>query len=363
MVQQGVIEYIQRLLRQGYDRGTIRSTLINAGYSPSDVRQAMQVATGQKKTRHIPTKLLVIIFISLVVISGVVLLVLKLMQPPLEPLSMSVSLFSSVVQPGSDVTATVSVINPAGRETEGLIDFTVSGPGGRVASRTEEFTVTDQTSVPVSIGIPDGAVAGEYLLKARLSHVTGSKEDSKTFEVVKEAERAAPVAALEEEAEVVARQEQLTCPGGCDDLDFCTSDVCVQGQCRHSPITPCCGNGACEQGEDESSCRVDCGPRRELPSDVTSKAQELAVTNLNAAVGECESLAQQKLADTCLQQISKAAESKEPCTKIAGDDVRDACYIRFAYDDDFTVCEEISNKYMRNSCVQLKKVKAFQQQG
>lgn len=51
------------------------------------------------------------------------------------------------------------------------------------------------------------------------------------------------------------------CPVNCDDSNACTKDVCNQQtdyECRHAPITPCCGNSVCESGETEQSCPSDC---------------------------------------------------------------------------------------------------------
>lgn len=353
MVQQGLIEYIQNLLRQGYDVGTIRTTLINAGYSPSDVNVALRAAGA--KSRHISTKVLVVVFVALVVLSGVVLLALKLMQPPAEPLTFSLSLFSSVVEPGGEVVVTSTVVSPGGRRVSGLIDFVVKGPGGRVVSQTSEFEVETRTNVPVTLSLPDAAQQGSYVVEATLSYAGGKSVQSVSFEVAEEVEVAAPVESLEEEADVVARETQLTCPAGCDDLDFCTADSCVEGQCVNAPIVPCCGNRVCESGESESSCAIDCGERL-VVDDVRERAVAEASSSLSAAMSECDTLAQRELVDGCLLDVSKAAQSKEPCREIVGADKRDACLIVFAYEDDFSVCEEITNKYMRKSCESLRQL-------
>lgn len=45
----------------------------------------------------------------------------------------------------------------------------------------------------------------------------------------------------------------------CDDDDSCTRDECVDGVCSHSTMDPCCGDGACDAGEDCANCEDDCG--------------------------------------------------------------------------------------------------------
>ena len=53
--------------------------------------------------------------------------------------------------------------------------------------------------------------------------------------------------------------------GDCDDQNACTSDDCVSGSCVNTPITPCCGNGIPESGEDCANCPPDvpCSPNEE----------------------------------------------------------------------------------------------------
>ncbi|TAL58450.1 MAG: hypothetical protein EPN86_00085 [Nanoarchaeota archaeon] len=49
------------------------------------------------------------------------------------------------------------------------------------------------------------------------------------------------------------------CPSSCDDNNACTTDICNKDSgylCVNSPITPCNGNGICEQGEYNKS--ADC---------------------------------------------------------------------------------------------------------
>lgn len=50
-------------------------------------------------------------------------------------------------------------------------------------------------------------------------------------------------------------------PIDCDDANPCTTDGCnpANGLCVNEPISSCCGNAFCEQGEDSCTCPIDCG--------------------------------------------------------------------------------------------------------
>lgn len=56
--------------------------------------------------------------------------------------------------------------------------------------------------------------------------------------------------------------DERSCPESCDDGDPCTNDHCsfeTNFECVHDEITPCCGNGVCEDSEDMANeCPEDC---------------------------------------------------------------------------------------------------------
>ncbi len=352
MAQQSLVEYVQKLLKQGYDSGTIRTTLLNAGYSPYDVDAAMRAASGVP-VRRISTQFLVVAFLILLVLAFGTLILLRVAQPPPIILSFSLELFSTEVGPGQDLVVNADIQNPSGRKTSGLIDYVVTGPGGRIASKTESFTLTGQTSVPSSIPLLSPP-PGTYALRATLSYDGKSVSDSVNFEVVEMVvAQALPAEALKEREVEAARELQLKCPGNCDDLNFCTSDACVQGSCVNNPIVPCCGNHQCEPGETASSCLLDCGERSVAPEEIIQKAKELATSDLSKALETCESLAQRKYVDACLSDVAEAGNNKEPCVQIVDDDLRDGCYMTFAFKNDFEVCPHLTNTYVKNSCFNL----------
>ncbi len=363
MVQESLIEYIQKLVKLGYDAGTIRTTLLNAGYSPSDVDTALRIA-GAPAGHRVETRTLAIVFVALLVLGIGVLLMLKALEKPPVQLSFSVDLFSTQVAPGRDLVINALIVNPRGSKTSGLIDYEVTGPAGAIAKKTESFSVTTQANIPTSISIPSAVPSGTYSVHARMSYSNKAPVDiSRSFEVVSKVETAVPGEALQQKKEEKAKELQLTCPGGCDDLNFCTADSCVQGQCVYKPIVPCCGNKECEPSESPSSCVLDCSERPVSVDEIRKKASEAAVADVGRAAEICDTLTQRAYIDSCLVDVSDASKSKEPCSAIIDPEQRDACLIPFAYQGDYTVCKDIANKYMKNSCVSLSAISKLNSTG
>ncbi|HLF54557.1 MAG TPA: hypothetical protein VI612_02460 [Candidatus Nanoarchaeia archaeon] len=342
MAQQSLIEYIQKLLKQGYDIEAIRSTLLQAGYAPYEVDTAIRIAA--KPSRAIPTKMLMIAFVILLVFSLGVIMLIKILQAPPVVLSLKITALSTQTAPGENLILTAEIQNPSGRKTNALLDYTLAGPGGRITAPTESITVTTKTNVPSNIPIPKDAQPGSYTLTAVLSYQDKTATQRLNIEVTTEPTKAPEV--LKKEVEEEAREIQQACPGGCDDLNFCTTDTCAQGTCQHTTITPCCGNNVCEPGEDESSCPIDCG-KAVNPEEITKQAEG---ENTQDAISLCNTLGQRTYIDSCLSRVAETKNDQTICDGIVDTEIRDSCYIHFSYNNDFSVCPKITNPYLKSSC-------------
>lgn len=350
MVQESLVEYCRQLLAQGYDAETIRTTLVNAGYSKFDANDALRAAGANVSSGvRLSGKTLLFVFGGLLALALIVWLVLLFTGPEPTPLGVSTSLLSAQVGSGEEVVINVDISNPDDRKVSASLEVTVSGPAGVVDIRSESLQLDSSRRVPVRILIPEGSPDGQYVVDAVLSYGPLTVRSSSSFTVRSEIVQA-PVGVVDVPVEE-AIDVSLTCPASCDDLQFCTRDSCVAGVCVNEPIVPCCGNGVCEAGE-EGVCSVDCSPQTS-PQTIIEEAVGLAVANTQGAVQKCLSLGQQFYVDSCLNDVASAANSKSVCEQISSSESRDACLISFAYKGDFSVCAQIQDVYLRSSCESL----------
>ncbi|PIN75901.1 hypothetical protein COV18_01840 [Candidatus Woesearchaeota archaeon CG10_big_fil_rev_8_21_14_0_10_37_12] len=346
MARQSLVSYVQRLVSQGYDLKVIRTTLEKAGYSNVEIQDAFRAA-GATHQHAISTRVLVILFVVLGLLVGVIFVVLTFSREPVE-LSATLNVLTQEVSPGKVVSVSVDVFNPSGREITSTVDVALSLSGSMVLSEAKQVSVTDRASVSFSLLVPASANFGNYDISAVVLY--GSKQITKRSKVSVVAAAQKPEIVIDTVA--VPREQLEMCPAGCDDLNFCTTDVCSNGQCSHSPIVPCCGNGACESGESAAICMLDCGGGVSAAGRI-DQAANLATVDFSRARNTCDSIGQRNLVDRCLITIATKSKRMEVCDEIVTDDTRDSCYLDFAYDNNYVGCGKIMNQFLKNSCFAL----------
>ena len=73
---------------------------------------------------------------------------------------------------------------------------------------------------------------------------------------------------------LVSNETAKQCPSSCDDSKICTDDVCsvdTNYACINTPLSSCCGNAICEDGENITSCALDCNRSEKITSNVSIK--------------------------------------------------------------------------------------------
>lgn len=339
MVEKTLINYIKKSLKEGYSEQSIKNRLAQAGYSQYDIQEAFQKASK----KQINIQPLLIIFGILLVGIIIVIIALSITSKPPAELILNVQTYKTQVSPGEEVIFNANIMNPSGRTTETLVDATIKGRQV-IYIPSQTVIVREQASVPITAQIPQGAEEGQYDAEITISYDGKQKRRTQTFEVAK-LEFPTKTEELTESERV---EQKIAVCRDCDDLDLCTDDECIQGKCVHTQIIPCCGNGVCEAGE--TNCR-DC------QTDAYTEIEQTAKNNPEQALQMCKT---SENVDICIKKTAIASVRKMYCEHIQDSELRDACYITFAYTGDFTVCEKIENKYTRNSCYTMKNIAKYE---
>lgn len=351
MAQQSLIEYVNKLLNSGYDTGTIRTTLINAGYPPSEVNRALNYAKqGEKKQISLNLKAILIGAGILILLIILALAGIKLLTPKEKTIQIKATPTKTELYPGDALSFVIELSSEVSRQEQVLLNYEIINmqTGKVMLTKQERMTVGERSSKTAQIEIPADTVPGKYMLKITMSYKIKTEQRSFDFNILESKEK------IEEPTEETLETKEVKCPESCDDFNPCTTDYCEKGICKYKQIIPCCGNGVCEEGESVLNCAEDCSKTKEAPQDIVSQATDLAESDPEAAAMLCNKLILPNDADLCFSEVAITSKNSRICENVQTLDHKDACYMSFALEGDYTVCTNIRNSYLAKSCNSLK---------
>jgi len=380
MVDARLLDYIKKELAAGYKPEAIRAYLMNYGYNPADVDEAMRIAVqpaapapaqitptptapaAPAAGKKIPIIPIAIGFVAVALIVVVVLIfftgreeraVVTVVKAP--KLDLKTSMISSNLRQGNDINFNLIMNSLDGKAHDVGLTYDIINSDGIKISQEEDFIEVDTKVFEEKIiELPEDINPGQYSLVVTARYDGEDKKSTLRFGVLG--------AGAEIEEEVVEFSE-VQCPSSCDDGNVCTDDQCSAAtgyECVHFPQIPCCGNLNCEEFEDSGNCPTDCSPSAPagvvpeltLP-EIISNVKTIAATNLGEAESYCNSLADKNQKDSCFFQIAQTSKQSKYCVPINSELKRDNCYSDFALNGDFSVCSQMTNVYMKESCFEL----------
>ncbi len=162
MANQQLASYINDQIKKGYARDAIRSALLQYGYAPEDVENALKDVPHSKHT---------IIFIALaILITGFAFFFfLRENNQIAEPihLTMSIATTKATIKPGDDLSFTLSI--DADQTSEGSVRYSVSDAAKDIVSKEEKIQISTKTTKKDSIPIPHTIPEGSYKLAANIN--------------------------------------------------------------------------------------------------------------------------------------------------------------------------------------------------
>ncbi len=395
MVRQSVIDYVRSMLQKGYDISTIRNTMLKYGYTKKDIDEAVNEVyhpTIRHEIHLSHTTIFAIIFIVVSTIGVVILFYYVPAKAPAQLLDLRLEPVKTEAEAGENVAFIKQMSNLGALKRYDVIvrqELIDSKTFAIMTHNTETIALETASSTQTKILVPADTKPGSYILRVIAEY--GDKKAISTLPIkVVEARK------TETCFDGIKNQDEigLDCGGvckpcekrlDCNDNNYCTEDVMENGKCVNRPISACCGNNICEEGEKES-CTADC--QKEPATENLEEIKELAKSDSGKALQQCSQIEVPDLRDTCISNIGEVQRSKNYCSKInntrirdlcfsniakstndnslcreiSTDGIRDSCYMTFVLDnDDYSVCGRITNKALTQSCESLRQLHELNQ--
>ncbi|HLC64828.1 MAG TPA: hypothetical protein VJI46_01750 [Candidatus Nanoarchaeia archaeon] len=393
MPDQRIVDFIRQSLQQGYDINTIKSHLLQQGFSGGDISDAINSVYTVTEVKHVhglsPALLIVLALIGVgLLVTGVVLFISpaeQLLDVELEGVQMS-------AEAGKELVFSIKITNMGEkRRYDANMRYELLDSKGKVVAFKEETVAVETTaSRTARLLIPAKAFPGSHVVRVE------AKYDGKIATAKLPATVTGTAQAVESCYDGIWNQDEdgidcgSSCPnrnccnngfqdenlgeggkdcGGpcnpcetecdkCDDNNPCTEDICgaqTNYICTHEALTPCCGNAICESGE-SGTCTVDC-PATGSPfeglsqGDILGKIKNIAKSDPKLAESYCGKYLTSIYKDSCYINLATEQADDSYCRNVEEERNRDGCYAEVSkLTGKYEPCRKITNDIKRDSC-------------
>lgn len=357
MVNKKLVDYIREQIKRGYDAQTIRGYLVRYGYSPADVDEAIRYISSPE-IKHIihfsPATLIGIAAIFIVMVVAVVAAFKFLpSKAPATLLDLNLESVKTAASSGEEITfiSELDNLGSANRYDVNLRYELISTKTNEILTFKEETrAIETKGSKQVTIGIPPGAEAGDYVLRAIATYNgqravatlpvkigTGEAAANGIEEEKLPAEEKPPEEVVKEEPAETPTQPREETAGTSAINTFETLEKVEQIAKQNKK-------------EAERLCN-----ELELQT-----SRDLCFNKIAEVLGDrayCIKAADERTKDVCLSNVAKIIGKSEVCGEISKDSRKDSCYMNFVIDKkDYTVCDKVTNQYLKQSCESLKQL-------
>ena len=416
MPKKSLSSYIKEQLDRGFSAKAIKDHLTKYGYPKNAVEQVFRELKPEiKHTIHLSkATLIAIIALSLgfIILGSSLYFINQTPKAPKQLLDVKLDIINNELIPDDILNFNVelSSLGAAKRYDVELTYLITNIKNKVITSKTETIALETRASIKSEINIPREITAGNYILKVSANYNNKIASASDTFRISPLTKDTCFNDVKDEDEEGIdcggsckpcptcfdgiknQDEESIDCGGicnpckkDCNDNDKCTSDYFKEGKCFNDPIEPCCGNSFCEASESESSCKEDCLKETMdfsglSSSEIIERIKEISETDQEKALKLCDSLGQQTFTNLCLLEIAQTTKSVRFCKKIYDertkdncysklantignslicdeisiDSRKDACYMNFVNNNDYSVCEKLTNDHLKRSCEALR---------
>jgi len=368
MGDQGLIEYIRKYVSQGYSVEQVKQYLLKYGYNAEAVQQALDEVQGKvqriEHVHHISKSLMITIIVVVVSLLALAFFGLKFFggTPALLDVKHS-EILTPELQPGETLIFITELKNLGGsKKVDIMLTHELISTKTKKTEIIEEETVAVETSQSSqqNIFLSEDFPPGKYRLRTTASYEGKIAITSSQIKVFKQTSKPSCSDNIQNQEE-----EEVDCGGPCMPCPSCDNfvqDIDEQGIDCGGPCPKC---PETTEIVAETTTYVTPGfPAPVLDDTLTAeesmyKALEIANSSLMDSVRLCDTISNDDVHDRCFDQLASLVNMSRLCDSIRNTVLRDTCLIRFAYQEDYTVCQRIADQYYKRSCEQLEMVSAM----
>ncbi len=367
--------YINDMLSRGYKEPQIKTALLKAGYSKQAIEQYFQ----EIKPKHIISsfKFLFIFIIILFIIAALGYLTFQYLLKPSSS-SITLTIENPSIQENS-LTFNLEISSAQKRKFSLPITYELKDSQKNLIYTENTRTSFDTATIDaVEINLPEPLQEGNYILTVS-TFLEGKKVSaSKAITKTPQSPIQNPQSTFQNPQSPIQNPQSKIQNPTCDDSNQCTKDYIENENCIHEQIKPCCGNTICESEENERNCDTDCIPAdKPLTRDeIVEKAKSLTAAEPDKASTYCRQLIFVTDRDLCYKDIAETAKAEKYCTlidsvikkdqcfsfiaqelsqsaycgSIQSTGIRDQCYVQFIVKGDYSLCDRLTDDYLKESC-------------
>ena len=327
MVDQNLVSFIRSSIQQGYDVHTIQEHLISQGYALKDVQEAVSLVYGAPHVKHTvelsKKTIITVLSASTIIIIALIFVFTSFSgdEAPATLLDLSLSSTMESVEVGEEFVFTyLSTQTGSQKRFDFKMTHEILDSSNRVITSTqEEIAIETKVSDTKSLKIPSDTKPGTYVLKS-----TAIYDDKKATARINFKVEGEEKEEVEEKEDPKVEEDPVVEEPSKDDPDD-----------QEVPKVP-----KPKKSQQDSSSII---------QDAISSAQ----SDLSRAGKLCDSLLEIRDRDKCFDKIAEQAQNTKLCSNIQSNSKRDTCYMNFAIEGDYSVCDKVENPYLKKSCDSL----------
>ncbi len=408
-----LVNYIRYYISKGYDTASITGYLRQYNYGQEDIDEAVRSANRQEPhIRHvidISTRTFVLLFliVSATVGGGFGIYHLLNSGGPMQLLDYEISLRSNEVMPGDTLYFTNSFFNLGSErkyDMQASYMITDADTGEMLNSKQETIGISTVISKEQQIFMPTDAKPGMYRLDGSVHYGKQTANASVNFWISQpDPEETCTDGILNQDEEMtdcggsclpckteavptcndrILNQDELKtdCGGVCppcktEAVPTCNDRILNQDELKtdcggvcppcKTEAVPTCNDGILNQDEVKTDCGGVClacadSPVRPDNKQILEKVSGIGNSDEPESLRLCNIIDDERMGDDCYLMISQAYGQSDYCADIRSESKLNICYMHFLNQEDYTVCDKISDVYVKRSCEQLKNIRAIE---